>query len=79
MELQGSVVLSPTCRFLAILAFTLFALTLLVGTAAGDDLPWKDDFDDGDMDGWKTNTSRSGIVQVDRTQSKSSPFALHIR
>ncbi len=58
----------------------LCLLALMAGSAlAGHDLPFEDDFEDGKLDNWTVETRGSGTVVVDKTQSVSSPYGLHIR
>ena len=62
---------------------SLVAIVALVlstnGASAEDSLPWTDNFDDGKLDNWTVITDGGGTVKVDQTQSKSSPYGLHIR
>jgi hypothetical protein len=67
-------------RGMILLGFAIALLALAAGSASAEDsLPWTDDFDDGKLDNWTVETAGGGTVVVDQTQSKSSPYALHIK
>ena len=66
---------------LVALASALLALLLLCSTdaSAAPRLPWADDFDDGNLDGWTITDSGDGSITIDRGQYVSSPCSMHVR
>lgn len=73
-RLHGSIVL------LALLTVLLSALLLWsTDASAAPRLPWTDDFDDGNLDGWALTDSGDGSIAIDTTQYVSPGCSMRIR
>ena len=70
----------PTRRSVLLLVLLgLLGLLALAGPVTADqDLPFEDDFDDGDLDGWTLDTYANGWIKADTVQNVSAPYAMHI-